>query len=252
MDKIVAVRDLYKSFGKLEVLRGISMDASEGDVISIIGPSGSGKSTFLRCLNMLEKPTSGTVIVNSHEMTDRRVNLNRARRSIGMVFQQFNLFPHLTAKKNIMFAPVDLGLMQKKEAEEKAFELLARVDLTDKADAYPWQLSGGQQQRVAIARSLAMDPDVMLFDEPTSALDPEMIGEVLNVIKELAASGMTMLIVTHEMNFARDISDSVIFIEGGRILEQGSPADVFSNPKEERTRKFLSLVGDKGIRTPGL
>ncbi|MCL2127892.1 MAG: amino acid ABC transporter ATP-binding protein [Treponema sp.] len=245
MDKKVVVRELYKSFGKLEVLKGISMEASEGDVISVIGPSGSGKSTFLRCINMLERPTSGTVTVNGHEMTDRHVNLNRARRNIGMVFQQFNLFPHLTAKKNIMFAPVDLGLMNKKDADAKATELLARVGLSDKADAYPWQLSGGQQQRVAIARSLAMDPDVMLFDEPTSALDPEMIGEVLNVIKELAASGMTMLIVTHEMNFAREISKSVIFMEGGIIIEQGGPAEVFSNPKEERTRKFLSLIVEK-------
>ena len=245
MDKKVVVRDLHKSFGKLEVLRGISMEASEGDVISIIGPSGSGKSTFLRCLNILEKPTSGTVIVDGHEMTNRHVNLNKARRSIGMVFQQFNLFPHLTAKKNIMFAPVDLRVMHKKEAEAKALELLARVGLSDKADSYPWQLSGGQQQRVAIARSLAMNPDVMLFDEPTSALDPEMIGEVLNVIKELAASGMTMIIVTHEMNFCREISNNVIFMEDGKILEQGSPAEVFQNPREERTRKFLSLIVDK-------
>ena len=242
MDKKVVVRDLHKSFGKLEVLKGISMEASEGDVICIIGPSGSGKSTVLRCLNMLEKPTSGTVIVDGHEMTHKHVNLNKARRSIGMVFQQFNLFPHLTAKRNIMFAPVDLGVMHKKEAEAKALELLARVGLSDKANSYPWQLSGGQQQRVAIARSLAMNPDVMLFDEPTSALDPEMIGEVLNVIKKLAASGMTMIIVTHEMNFCREISNNVIFMEDGKILEQGSPAEVFQNPKEERTRKFLSLI----------
>jgi polar amino acid transport system ATP-binding protein len=245
MDKKVVVTDLHKSFGKLEVLNGISMEASEGDVISVIGPSGSGKSTFLRCLNMLERPTSGTVIVDGHEMTSRHVNLNKARRSIGMVFQQFNLFPHLTAKKNIMFAPVDLGVMNKKEAEAKALELLARVGLSDKADNYPWQLSGGQQQRVAIARSLAMNPDVMLFDEPTSALDPEMIGEVLSVIKELAATGMTLIIVTHEMNFCREISKTVIFMEDGRILEQGSPATVFQNPKEERTRKFLSLIVEK-------
>ncbi|MCL1837597.1 MAG: amino acid ABC transporter ATP-binding protein [Treponema sp.] len=241
----VIVRDLYKSFGKLDVLKGISMEAREGDVICVIGPSGSGKSTFLRCLNMLEKPTSGTVIVDGHEMSNRHINLNKARRSIGMVFQQFNLFPHLTAKRNIMFAPVDLGVMHKKEAEAKAMELLARVGLSDKADAYPWQLSGGQQQRVAIARSLAMSPDVMLFDEPTSALDPEMIGEVLNVIKELAGSGMTMIIVTHEMNFCREISNTVIFMEDGKILEQGSPAEFFQNPKEERTRKFLSLIIDK-------
>ena len=242
MDKKVVVRELHKSFGKLEVLKGVSMEAHEGDVICVIGPSGSGKSTFLRCLNMLEKPTSGTVIVDDHEMTHKHVNLNKARRSIGMVFQQFNLFPHLTAKHNIMFAPVDLGVMHKKDAEAKALELLARVGLSDKADSYPWQLSGGQQQRVAIARSLAMNPDVMLFDEPTSALDPEMIGEVLNVIKELAASGMTMIIVTHEMNFARDIASTIIFMEDGKILEQGTPAQVFQTPKEERTRKFLSLI----------
>jgi len=241
----VVVTDLYKSFGKLEVLKGVSMTAHEGDVICVIGPSGSGKSTFLRCLNMLEKPTSGTIIVDDHEMTHKHVNLNKARRHIGMVFQHFNLFPHLTAKQNIMFAPVDLGVMHKKEAEAKAMSLLTRVGLADKADSYPWQLSGGQQQRVAIARSLAMDPDVMLFDEPTSALDPEMIGEVLNVIKELVASGMTMIIVTHEMNFAREIAKTVIFMEDGKILEQGSPAEVFSNPKEERTRKFLSLIVDK-------
>jgi polar amino acid transport system ATP-binding protein len=243
VDAKVIVKDLHKSFGKLEVLKGVSMEAHEGDVICVIGPSGSGKSTFLRCLNMLERPTSGTVIIDGHEMTHRHVNLNRARRSIGMVFQQFNLFPHLTAKRNIMFAPVDLRIMHKKEAEVKALELLERVGLADKADSYPWQLSGGQQQRVAIARSLAMNPDVMLFDEPTSALDPEMIGEVLTVIKELAASGMTMIIVTHEMNFAREIANMVIFMEDGKILEQGSPAEVFLNPKEERTRKFLSLIG---------
>jgi polar amino acid transport system ATP-binding protein len=241
----VIVRDLYKSFGKLEVLKGVSMEAREGDVTCIVGPSGSGKSTFLRCLNILEKPTSGTIIVDGHEMTDKRINLNKARRSIGMVFQHFNLFPHLTAKRNIMFAPVDLGVSNKKEAEEKALELLDRVGLADKADAHPWQLSGGQQQRVAIARSLAMNPAIMLFDEPTSALDPEMIGEVLNVIKELAASGMTMLIVTHEMNFAREIAKTVIFMEAGKILEQGSPAEIFQNPKEERTRRFFSLIGEK-------
>ena len=245
MDKKVVVRELYKSFGKLDVLKGISMEANEGDVICVIGPSGSGKSTFLRCLNMLEKPASGTVIVDGHEMTNRHINLNKARRGIGMVFQQFNLFPHLTAKGNIMFAPVDLGIMRKKEAEVKAWDLLTRVGLADKADSYPWQLSGGQQQRIAIARSLAMNPNVMLFDEPTSALDPEMIGEVLNVIKELAASGMTMIIVTHEMNFAREIADMVIFMEDGKILEQGVPTEVFQNPKEERTRKFLSLIVEK-------
>jgi polar amino acid transport system ATP-binding protein len=238
----VRVRDLYKSFHKLEVLKGIDLDAQEGDVIVIIGPSGSGKSTLLRCINMLEKPSAGTVIVDGIELTDRKANINLARRNIGMVFQQFNLFPHMTSKQNVMFAPVDLKLMKKKEAEEKALALLKRVGVKDKANAYPWQLSGGQKQRVAIARSLAMNPDVMLFDEPTSALDPEMIGEVLSVIKELADGGMTMLIVTHEMNFARDIADRVVFMEDGIILEQGSPEVVFQNPKEERTRRFLSLV----------
>jgi polar amino acid transport system ATP-binding protein len=190
---------------------------------------------------MLETPSAGTVIVNGHEMTGRTANLNKARRTIGMVFQLFNLFPHMTAKRNVMFAPVDLGVMQKKDAEARAEELLARVGLSDKADSYPWQLSGGQQQRVAIARALAMNPDVMLFDEPTSALDPEMTGEVLNVIKELAATGMTMLIVTHEMGFAREISKTVVFMEGGVIVEQGSPERVFREPREERTRQFFSL-----------
>ncbi|MDR1374174.1 MAG: amino acid ABC transporter ATP-binding protein [Treponema sp.] len=238
----VRVRDLHKSFKKLEVLRGISMEAGEGDVICVIGPSGSGKSTFLRCINMLEKPSAGTVMVDGCEMTSRGVNLNRVRRKIGMVFQQFNLFPHMTAQRNIMFAPVELKLMHRKEAGEKALELLRRVGLSDKAGAYPWQLSGGQQQRVAIARALAMNPDIMLFDEPTSALDPEMIGEVLNVIKELAGGGMTMIIVTHEMNFAREIAGRVLFMENGMILESGSPEVVFQNPREERTRRFLKLV----------
>ena len=242
METKVRVRDLYKSFHQLEALKGVDLDANEGDVICIIGPSGSGKSTLLRCINMLEKPDSGTVIVDGVELTGKKANINRARRNIGMVFQQFNLFPHMTAKQNIMFAPVDLKLMKKSEAEEKALSLLKRVGLKDRANAYPWQLSGGQKQRVAIARSLAMHPDVMLFDEPTSALDPEMIGEVLQVIKELADGGMTMLIVTHEMNFARDIADTVIFMEGGIIIEQGDPAVVLQNPREERTRRFLNLV----------
>jgi polar amino acid transport system ATP-binding protein len=246
MAEKVCVKDLHKYFDELEVLKGVSLTANEGDVLSIIGPSGSGKSTLLRCINLLEKPTKGQVIVDGIELTDKKVDINKARRNIGMVFQQFNLFPHLTAKKNIMFAPVDLGLMKKPEAEEKAFELLARVGLSDKADVYPWQLSGGQQQRVAIARSLAMNPDVMLFDEPTSALDPEMIGEVLSVIKELAESGMTMLIVTHEMHFAREISDRVLFMDGGVILEDGPPEEVFLRPKEERMRQFLNLVEEAG------
>jgi polar amino acid transport system ATP-binding protein len=238
----VSVKDLYKSFHKLEVLKGIDLDAKEGDVICIIGPSGSGKSTLLRCINMLEKPDAGTVVVDGVELTGKKANINRARRNIGMVFQQFNLFPHMTAKQNVMFAPVDLKLMKKSDAEETALLLLKRVGLKDKANAYPWQLSGGQKQRVAIARSLAMNPGVMLFDEPTSALDPEMIGEVLQVIKELAGGGMTMLIVTHEMHFARDIASSVVFMEDGIILEQGDPAVVFQNPREERTRRFLNLV----------
>jgi polar amino acid transport system ATP-binding protein len=242
METKVRVRDLHKAFHKLEALKGIDLDANEGDVICIIGPSGSGKSTLLRCINMLEKPDSGTVIVDGVELTNKKANINRARRNIGMVFQQFNLFPHMTAKQNIMFAPVDLKLMKKSEAEEKALSLLKRVGLEDRAGAYPWQLSGGQKQRVAIARALAMNPDVMLFDEPTSALDPEMIGEVLQVIKELAEGGMTMLIVTHEMNFARDIADTVIFMEGGVIIEQGAPSVALQNPKEERTRRFLNLV----------
>ncbi|MDR0643904.1 MAG: amino acid ABC transporter ATP-binding protein, partial [Treponema sp.] len=199
MEIKVTVKDLHKSFGKLEVLRGVSMTAREGDVICIIGPSGSGKSTFLRCINRLEKADAGVVIVNGYEITDKKTNINKARRHIGMVFQQFNLFPHMTAKQNILFAPIDLKLMNKKDAEINAMRLLERIHLSDKADSYPWQLSGGQQQRVAIARSLAMNPDIMLFDEPTSALDPEMIGEVLAVIKDLADAGMTMLIVTHEM-----------------------------------------------------
>ena len=242
MEAKVRVRNLHKSFHSLKVLKGIDLDADEGDVISIIGPSGSGKSTLLRCINLLEKPDSGSVIVDGYELTSKQVNINRVRRNIGMVFQQFNLFPHMTARKNVMFAPVELGVLHKKEAEEKAMELLARVGLADKASSYPWQLSGGQKQRVAIARSLAMNPDIMLFDEPTSALDPEMIGEVLQVIKELARGGMTMLIVTHEMHFAREISHRVIFMEDGLVLEEGSPAVVFQSPREERTRRFLNLV----------
>jgi polar amino acid transport system ATP-binding protein len=242
MEAKVTVKDLRKAFGRLEVLKGVSMDAYEGDVICIIGPSGSGKSTFLRCINRLEKADAGVIIVNGYEITDKNTNINKARRHIGMVFQQFNLFPHMTAKQNIIFAPVDLKLMNKKDAEINAMRLLERIHLTDKANSYPWQLSGGQQQRVAIARSLAMNPDIMLFDEPTSALDPEMIGEVLAVIKDLADAGMTMLIVTHEMKFARDVADQVLFMDNGCILEQGAPTDVFFHPVEERTQKFLNLL----------
>jgi polar amino acid transport system ATP-binding protein len=218
------------------------MEANEGDVITVIGPSGSGKSTFLRCLNLLETPTSGKIFINNVEITAKKVNINKERRNIGMVFQQFNLFPHISVKKNIMLAPVDHKLLSKKQAEDKAMELLKRVGLSDKADAYPKQLSGGQQQRVAIARTLAMNPSLILFDEPTSALDPEMIGEVLHVIKELAESGMTMIIVTHEMNFARDTADKIIVLENGQILEEGPPAQIFNAPQEARTAQFLNLV----------
>ncbi|MBP3940334.1 MAG: amino acid ABC transporter ATP-binding protein [Christensenellaceae bacterium] len=238
----VKVRGLAKSFGSLEVLKSIDLDVYEGDVICIIGPSGSGKSTFLRCLNLLEQPNAGSVEIDGKNILDKSNDVNVMRRNIGMVFQQFNLFPHLTAKKNIMLAPVDMKLMTKQEAEDKAMELLEKVGLADKAENFPRQLSGGQKQRVAIARALAMNPDIMLFDEPTSALDPEMIGEVLQVMKELAQAGMTMIIVTHEMSFARDVADKVIFMEEGYIVESGAPAEIFSNPKEERTKQFLSYV----------
>ncbi|MBR3841727.1 MAG: amino acid ABC transporter ATP-binding protein, partial [Christensenellaceae bacterium] len=231
-----------KSFGSLEVLKSIDLDVYEGDVICIIGPSGSGKSTFLRCLNLLEQPNAGSIEIDGKNILDKSNDVNVMRRNIGMVFQQFNLFPHLTAKKNIMLAPVDMKLMTKQEAEDKAMELLEKVGLADKAENFPRQLSGGQKQRVAIARALAMNPDIMLFDEPTSALDPEMIGEVLQVMKELAQAGMTMIIVTHEMSFARDVADKVIFMEEGYIVESGAPAEIFSNPKEERTKQFLSYV----------
>ena len=218
------------------------MTVSEGEVVCIIGPSGSGKSTFLRCINRLEMPTEGKITVDGNVITDKKLNINKARENIGMVFQNFNLFSHLTVKKNIMLAPVDLGKMNKAEAEKKAYELLERVGLSDKADYYPHQLSGGQQQRVAIARSLAMNPDVMLFDEPTSALDPEMVGEVLQVMRELADGGMTMIVVTHEMGFARDVADRVIFMDEGVIMEQGRPEELFTNPKNERTQEFLKCV----------
>jgi polar amino acid transport system ATP-binding protein len=238
----VRIENLYKTFDTFEALNGVSMRADEGDVIVVIGPSGSGKSTLLRCINMLEKPTSGKIFVNEAELTSPKININHERRKIGMVFQQFNLFAHLSVKKNIMLAPVDHKMLTKKQAEARALELLERVDLIDKADAYPRQLSGGQQQRVAIARALAMKPSLILFDEPTSALDPEMIGEVLRVIRDLAQSGMTMIIVTHEMNFARDVASRIIVLENGLILEEGSPDDIFLRPKEERTKQFLKLV----------
>jgi polar amino acid transport system ATP-binding protein len=238
----VRVENLYKTFDTFEALNGVSMQANEGDVIVVIGPSGSGKSTLLRCINMLEKPTSGKIFVNEVELTSPKININHERRKIGMVFQQFNLFAHLSVKKNIMLAPVDHKILTKKQAEACAEELLERVGLTDKAGAYPRQLSGGQQQRVAIARALAMKPSLILFDEPTSALDPEMIDEVLRVIRGLAQSGMTMIIVTHEMNFARDVASRIIVLENGLILEEGSPDEIFLRPKEERTKQFLKLV----------
>ena len=238
----ISVTHLKKNFGKLEVLKGISLEVKEGEVVCLIGPSGSGKSTFLRCLNRLEKITAGEVIVDGHPISDPNVNINKVRENIGMVFQHFNLFPHLTVLDNITLAPTELKIMDKKAAEEKARDLLSRVGLADKADAYPAQLSGGQKQRVAIARSLAMNPDIMLFDEPTSALDPEMVGEVLEVMKQLAAEGMTMVVVTHELGFAREVADRVIFMDGGYIVEEGTPEEIFSHPKEERTISFLNKV----------
>ncbi len=242
MESKIVVRNLKKNFGRLEVLKDINLEIGEGEVVCLIGPSGSGKSTFLRCLNRLEDITGGLVMVDGHAMSDKKINLNKIRENIGMVFQHFNLFPHLTVMENITIAPVELKKMTKAEAREKAMELLDKVGLADKADAYPAQLSGGQKQRVAIARALAMNPDIMLFDEPTSALDPEMVGEVLEVMKQLAADGMTMVVVTHEMGFAREVADRVIFMDGGYIVEEGTPEEVFGHPKEERTISFLNKV----------
>ena len=238
----VRVNNLHKSFGRLEALRGIDLEVREGEVVCLIGPSGSGKSTFLRCLNFLETPTSGEVEVDGHILTDGKADLNKIRENIGMVFQQFNLFPHLNVLDNITMAPLDRKKLDKAAAEQKARALLERVGLADKASVYPAQLSGGQQQRVAIARALAMDPDIMLFDEPTSALDPEMVGEVLAVMRQLADGGMTMVVVTHEMGFAREVADRVIFMDEGVIVEQGDPADIFANPREKRTIDFLNKV----------
>lgn len=242
MESKISVKNLKKNFGKLEVLKHITIDIAEGEVVCMIGPSGSGKSTFLRCLNRLEKITAGEVVVDGHPISDPNVNINKVRENIGMVFQHFNLFPHLTVTENITLAPTELKLMDKEAAKKKALELLEQVGLADKADAYPGQLSGGQKQRVAIARSLAMNPDIMLFDEPTSALDPEMVGEVLEVMKQLAADGMTMVVVTHEMGFAREVADRVIFMDDGYIVEEGTPDQIFSHPKEERTISFLNKV----------
>jgi polar amino acid transport system ATP-binding protein len=240
-DKII-VENLVKSYGDNTVLRGISATISEGEVVCVIGPSGSGKSTFLRCLNRLEEPTSGDIIVDGSLLTDKSTDINLVRQHIGMVFQHFNLFPHLTVLQNITLAPTDLKGITKKEAEEKALELLTTVGLADKAGMYPDKLSGGQKQRVAIARALAMNPDIMLFDEPTSALDPEMVGDVLNVMKSLAKQGMTMVIVTHEMGFAKEVADRVMFIDGGNFLEDGTPEQVFTNPQNDRTKDFLNKV----------
>lgn len=233
---------LKKNFGKLEVLKSISTDIYEGEVVVIVGPSGSGKSTFLRCLNGLEEITGGKVVVGGYSITDKKVDINKVRENIGMVFQHFNLFNNLNVIKNLMLAPVDLKKASKEEAREQALAMLARVGLEDKAAAYPAQLSGGQKQRVAIARALCMKPEIMLFDEPTSALDPEMVGEVLAVMKGLAAEGMTMAIVTHEIGFAREVADRVLFIDGGYIVEEGTPEEVFGNPKEQRTKDFLDKV----------
>ena len=238
----VKVEQLKKSFGSLEVLKGIDLEVKEGEVVCLIGPSGSGKSTFLRCLNKLEETTAGTVIVDDNDITDPKCNINKVRENIGMVFQQFNLFPHLSVLENIMLAPVDRKKLTKAEAKATAERLLATVGLAEKAGEYPPNLSGGQQQRVAIARALAMSPDIMLFDEPTSALDPEMVGEVLEVMKQLAKDGMTMIVVTHEMGFAREVADRVIFMDGGYIVEQGTPAEVFGNPQHKRTQDFLNKV----------
>ena len=237
----IDVQDLHKSYGDNEVLKGIDAKFYEGDVVCIIGPSGSGKSTFLRTLNLLETVTSGKVVVDGYELSDPKTNLDKARENIGMVFQHFNLFPHMTVLENVTFAPIELGRMNKEEADKLAMDLLDRVGLSDKADATPDSLSGGQKQRVAIARGLAMNPDIMLFDEPTSALDPELVGEVLAVIRKIAKElKVTMIIVTHEIGFAKEVADQVVFMEGGVIVEQGDPKVVLEHPKEERTRKFLS------------
>lgn len=241
-DVKISVKNLKKSFGSLEVLKDISLEVTEGEVVVLIGPSGSGKSTLLRCLNQLEKATSGQIVIDGYDVTDKHTDINKVRKNIGMVFQHFNLFNHLNVLKNMTLAPVHLKTLSKEEAKDKAMQLLERVGLSDKAQAYPSQLSGGQKQRVAIARALEMNPDIMLFDEPTSALDPEMVGEVLAVMKELARDGMTMIVVTHEIGFAREVASRVIFMEGGYIIEEGTPEEVLDHPKEPRTIDFLSKV----------
>ena len=239
---LIQVQDLKKSFGTQVVLDGITTEIDQGEVVAIIGPSGCGKSTFLRSLNLLEEPTSGTILFEGTDITDKSVDINKMRQKIGMVFQQFNLFPNYTIQNNITLAPVKLGLMTQQEAEKKAKELLERVGLPERANDYPSQLSGGQKQRIAIARALAMNPDVMLFDEPTSALDPETVGEVLELMRELARDGMTMVVVTHEMGFAREVANRVLFIDEGKIQEENTPEEFFANPKNPRLREFLSKV----------
>ena len=242
MTEKILVEHLVKKYGYNTVLNDINVSINEGDVVCVIGPSGSGKSTFLRCLNQLEEASSGDIIIDGANLTDKNTDINQVRQHIGMVFQHFNLFPHLSILENIVLAPTDLGRLSKDEAEKKALELLERVGLADKKDAYPDSLSGGQKQRVAIARALAMNPDIMLFDEPTSALDPEMVGDVLGVMKDLAKQGMTMVIVTHEMGFAKEVANRVMFIDGGNFLEDGSPEQVFENPQNPRTKDFLDKV----------
>ncbi len=239
---MISVKNLHKSFNNKEILKGISTEIDTGDVVCIIGPSGSGKSTFLRCLNLLEKPDSGSVILDGIDLTDKHVNLNNQRMKMGMVFQQFNLFPHMTILENLTVAPIMLKKVNKNDAEQKALTLLNRIGLADKASDYPAQLSGGQKQRIAIVRALCMEPEVMLFDEPTSALDPEMVGEVLDVMKELAHEGMTMVVVTHEMGFAREVSKRVMFMDEGVIMEENTPEELFSNPQCDRLKSFLSKV----------
>ena len=239
---MIKVENLTKSFGELEVLKGINQEIKDGEVVVVIGPSGSGKSTFLRCLNLLEEPTSGKIFVDDEEITSKDIDINKVREEMGMVFQSFNLFNNLNIIDNITLAPTLVKKMEKDQAEKKARELLARVGLPDKAESFPKSLSGGQKQRIAIARALAMNPKVMLFDEPTSALDPEMVGEVLDIMKDLAKEGMTMVVVTHEMGFAREVGDRILFMDGGYIVEEGSPEEVFGNPKNERTQNFLAKV----------
>lgn len=239
---MIEVVNLEKSFGENKVLKGITETIATGEVVSVIGPSGSGKSTFLRCLNLLEMPTGGKIVVDDEEITAKNTDINKMREKIGMVFQRFNLFPHKTVLENITLAPVNVKKIPLEDAKKRAMELLSQVGLANKADSYPQELSGGQQQRVAIARALAMDPEIMLFDEPTSALDPEMVGEVLNVIRSLTKTGMTMVIVTHEMGFAREVSDRVFFIDEGIVMEKGSPDDIFNNAKVDRTKNFLAKI----------